>query len=399
MPDYRALSEDEMEDFHSFVRYAFSMTEGPRTPDDADSDDDDDDSERGTSYGYFVDDDLVSVCRHYHWQTWVRGEQHPLVGLSAVATPPEHRRSGYVRSMLEAALTEYRADGDYLSALWPFKHPFYERLGWGTAYSGYEYECDPSVLAQFRGGHDGTWTPMEADDWERLNPVHDAHGAAYELTIKRREQWWRGRIFEGWKQDPFVYGYERDGELAAYVSFIAEDEDDDTVLRTRDAAWVDMDARRALLGFLARHESQVDTIHLWSVDDDLLWMADDPREFDIKVHPAAMFRLVDVPAALEALSYPPDIEASVVLDVQDSLADWNDDTFRLDIADGTAVVERTDEETVDATFDIATFSQLYVGARDVSFFHRTGEIEVDDETASILASCFPERDVLLREGF
>lgn len=399
MPEYRPLSEDEMDDFDAFVQYAFSPSEGPWSPDEDDEDETTEEEKLGEAYGYFADVELVSICRHYPWQTWVRGERHPMAGLSAVATPPEHRRRGYVTEMLREALAEYREDGIYLSALWPFKHPFYERLGWGTTFTGYAHKCDPEDLAPFRGTHEGTWRRLNADDWERMNPVHDAHGAAFELTIEREEQWWRDRIFEGWKKDPYVYGLERDGELAAYVSFVVEDEADESQLRVRDVAWVDFEAREAIYGFLARHKSQVDRVHLWSIDDDLHWLVDDPGELDTELHSAAMFRLVDVASALESLPYPANIEAEFVLDVDDPLAEWNDGSFHVSIADGEAIVGTTVADDADASMRIDVLSQLYVGAQDVEFLTRTGQLETDAETAAVLDALFPETNVLLREGF
>lgn len=408
MPDYRPLSEEELADFRATVQYAFSITDGPWSPDDADAadepdaDEGTDEPDLGREYGYFDDGTLVSVCKHYEWRTWVRDDRHPLVGLSAVATPPEHRREGYVRDMLRAALADYRADDTYLSVLWPFEHDFYRRLGWGTAYHGFSHQCDPADLAEFRGRHEGDWVRLEPDDWERVNAVHDAHGASFELTIDREEDWWRERIFQGWTQDPFVYGYERDDDLAAYVSFVATDEDDDTdgtLLRTQDAAWTDHDAREALYGFLARHEAQVDRIHLWATDDDLLWLSRNPREIETERHPAAMFRLVDVPAALEAINHHAGVDAEFVLEVHDPIADWNDDRFHVGVEDGAASVSRAADAEPTATARIDVLSQLYVGARGVGDLTRTGRLEADDDTATTLAALFPERDVLLREGF
>lgn len=393
MPEYRPLSDDERDVFQEMVQYAFRIQEGPWSPDS----DDEDEPRIGESYGYVVDDAVASVCRHYHWTTWIRGTSHPLVGLSAVATPPEHRRQGYVREMLRCALQEYREDGTYLSVLWPFEHPFYRRLGWGTAFHGFSHRCAPDALSQFRDPDD-RWLRLHADDWERLDPVHDAHGAHFELTIEREEAWWRERIFEGWHQDPFVYGFERDGDIAAYIAYVADEDDDETVLRPRDVAWVDQDAREAVYGFLARHESQVERVQLWSTDDDLLWQVDDPADIETERHAAAMFRLVDAPVAIEALQYPPALDVTFDLAVEDPLADWNDGRFSVRVEDGSARVE-TSSGVADATLRIDALSQLFVGARDVEFLVRTDQLATNDETASALDAMFPASRVLLREGF
>jgi predicted acetyltransferase len=123
-----------------------------------------------------------------------------------------------------------------------------------------------------------------------------------------------------------------------------------------------------------------------------------PGDATAELHLGPMLRLVDVPAALKALSYPDDATLDLVVDVSDPLADWNDDTYRLVVENGTASVERA-ESDADATITVAALSQLYVGYRPADELATVGDLDAQEETVRALDTAFPERETLLREGF
>jgi|AntRauMinimDraft_4_1070384.scaffolds.fasta_scaffold00139_35 predicted acetyltransferase len=396
MPEFRHVPDEDRDAFRSLVSYAFSPEDGPFDAEEAD--DPPPGATVGTRYGLYDGDDLLTACKHIDFRTRVRGDYHDLHGLSAVASPPERRRQGLVGEMLHESLVTTREEGVYLSALWPFKRSFYAQYGWATATRAVEHELDPGALT-FAPSHDhGEFVALGADDWERAAAVHDAHGAPYELTMDRTEEWWRTRVFAGWRDDPFAYGFERDGDLAAYLTYTVEDGDGKT-LQVRDWAAVDHDARLAVLRFLADHDSQVDEVSIWTAADaDLLDLLPDTDDVEATVKLCPMARLVDVPDALAALSYPESADCDLVLDVADPLADWNDDSYRLQVADGTAVVERTDA-TPDVELGVGALSELYVGYRDAHALAAVGDVEAASEAVDALAACFPERPTFLREGF
>jgi len=396
MPEFRHVPEEDRDAFRAMVSYAFSPEDGPFDEDEAD--DPPPSATVGTRYGLYDNDDLLTACKLIDFRTRVRGDYHDLHGLSAVASPPERRRQGLVGEMLHESLARSREEGVYLSALWPFKRSFYAQYGWVTATRAVEHALDPSALS-FAPDHDqGEFVELDADDWERAAAVHDAHGAPYELTMDRTEEWWRKRVFSGWKDDPYAFGFERDGDLAAYLTYSVEDGDGKT-LHVRDWAAVDHVARLAVLRFLADHDSQVDQVHVWTPEDaDLLDLLPDTDDVEATVKLCPMARLVDVPDALEALSYPEDADVDLVLGVADPLVDWNDDTYRLSVVDGDATVERSDANP-DVELGVGALSELYVGYRDAHTLEAVGELDAESETVDALAECLPKRPTFLREGF
>ncbi len=75
--------------------------------------------------------DLAGACKIYRLDCHVAGVAMPTMGLAAVAVSPSHRRQGLGAHLCTHALRVAVARGDVLSALYPFRPDYYERLGWG----------------------------------------------------------------------------------------------------------------------------------------------------------------------------------------------------------------------------------------------------------------------------
>lgn len=384
--EYRPIREDEREAFRRMVSYAFSPESGPGLDEEREG------AYPGERYGLFDGDSLLCVCRQYFLDARVRGEDRPVAGLSAVASPPERRQRGHVAELLERSLADYRERGADCAILWPFEHAFYRRYGWATSNDYARYETTPEVLAPAAGPDRGKFQRVGADEWESLDAIHRAHGDRTELSLRRPEAWWRRRVFERWDDDPYVYRWD-DGEPRAYLAYTVEKDDGERTLRVTDIAYRDHDGFRQLLRFLALHRSQIDRVALRAPPDwPLFEMVDEPGEIECTRRAGPMVRLVDVQRALERLPIP---DERLVLSVADPLAPWNDRTFAL--ADGGC--EPVDEEpAVEA--GIGTLSQLYVGSRPLSTLERVGDLSGRDEGArSVLESLFPARRTYLGEHF
>ena len=395
----RPLSAEHFADFREIIDYGFHPTAGPQ--------DYDDEPERiADRYGAFDGEDLVSICAYYDHTATLRGEWVPLAGLAAIATPPEHRRQGYVSALIDDALERWR--GEYpLSALWPFDRSYYEQYGWATANTCVKFTCPPDQLAALRGAGEGQARPVSADEWRALQAVHEAQAETHTLALKRTsETWWRERVLhEGEDERPWAYAWERDGELRGYVVYEFTDQSvpdhSNRQLEVSDMAAADDDAWRGLVGFLADHDSQVSEI-LFETDGgtDPLDIVTDPGKVECELKTGPMARVVDVADALETCPYPDDAAADLTLAVTDDTADWNDGTFRLSIRDDDVECTPADVADPDATLDVGTVSQLVVGYHDVAAARRVGGLSVADENvADALAALFPTETGYLRTFF
>lgn len=324
MADYRQIP-DERGVFHEYRTYAFVPELGP-TPYDSDEHD----TPRallGSPRGIYPDADADAsepraVCRHYWLTARVRGDLHPTAGLAAVATPPEYRRQGYVGQLLEHSLEEYRERGCRFAVLWPFRYAFYRQFGWDTSNTIVTHECDPETLAFAAAATDreGSFTRLDADDYERLESAYDSFAERYALTLERSDDWWRYRLLENFDTDPYIYAYERDGAVRGYLIYTVEANDDhnERTMDVSELGFETYDDLLALLSFCHTHDSQVDRVRLRVPEQvPLLEIAAEPDEIETTVETGPMVRIVDVEKTLSALSYPA-LEAQLTLAVAET---------------------------------------------------------------------------------
>lgn len=399
MPDYRQVPEARVDDFREVTNYAFTPDSGPFDPDEAV-----DERRRrmwsfGERRGLFEAEDLLAVCSHIEFTARVRGAWLPLAGMSAVASPPEHRRQGFVGDLIVESLVEYRERGWPLSALLPFDYGFYARYGWETGCRYYSAEVDVEALSVTRAAASGRFRRVGPDDYEQLEPVYEAWLEDHQLATRRTGDWWRDRAFQGRETELFGCVWERDGEARGYVLYAVRDGEDGRKLTVHELAHVDHEAFVNLLRFCHDHDSQVDVVDLYGTSlDRLVDVIEDRDALDVEVAAGQMVRIVDVPLALESIDYPGVEEATVTLAVEDDHADWNDRTFDLVVEDGTASVVETEADP-DATVGIGTLSQLFVGYLSVERARAVGDLRVHTPEAAELDGMFPEEDVFLPERF
>lgn len=397
MVEYGPLPDDRRSTLDEILSYAFSPEDGP--PDSTEDRETPPQARIGHDRALFEGDDVLSVCRHLQFDARVRDVDIDMVGLSAVATPPEHRRQGRIRQLLAHSLREYRDWGYPISTLWPFSTPFYAQFGWATANHVAVQEGDPDLF-RFDGPPPGQYRRASPADSRALDEVLSNHAVQFDMAIDRTSEWWEKRTFHDWDTDPYVYLWERDGEPAGYVRYTVDATAAEKRLDVSELAYVDAQARRAMLRFVADHDSQVDAIRLSGPPADILLdTVDDPVSLDVTLTAGPMVRLVDVPDALSAISYPDSVAGSVTLAVDDPLVDWNDEIFTATVDDGEATVKPTGDDA-DIEVGIGALSQLFVGHRTVADLRNATELTVhDDRAATVLARAFPESTPYLRERF
>jgi predicted acetyltransferase len=410
MAEYRPVTGEHRARYHAILQQAFDPESGPApsyAEEEPEVDPDEWPPDLSEPRGLFDDGELVSTCKLYYLDATVRGDWTEIGGLGGVATPPEHRRKGYSRETIRAALREYRENGVDLVALWPSTVQFYRRFGWGTAAWTEKATVPPEQLAGIEGAEpaeDGRFRQLNVDDWERLRSVESERAERFGLSLRRSAEWWQKRTLAAWPSGPapYVYGYDVDGELRGYVLTHAREGDDGRRLDVQDLAGVDHAAERALLGFLATHDSQVDAVRMHGpLAGDLHELVPDPGEIDVETLVGSMVRLTDVARGLESLPWPTDVEDRFVLDVSDPLLDRNDDQFVVRIVDDDATVESAGGDVAgDASVGIGTLSRLAIGAIDVERAERLGDLTVhDDGIRGELDAAFRSEPVCLREFF
>jgi predicted acetyltransferase len=360
MADFRPIPDAHRERHFEIKSQAFRPTERS-----ADFDDDAPlpvPDQRADHRGLYAADDLVAVASICDLRARVRDEWHATAGVRAVATPPEHRGRGYARELLEASMAECYENSVRYSVLWPFAHEFYRDLGWGLVHTETTYEFEPGAVAGIATEQRGHFELVDPETPAPIEPVYETFAERYALAIQRSRDWWRDRVLD----EAWTYcWYPPDQETpAGYLVYEVENEGDEQVMCVDEFVAPSDRAREQLWGFVGRHAAQIDRVRVTLPEETRLFQeVADPNAVDCTVEPRAMFRLVDVEAALDDLSVERTAGASITVRVRDPLVDANDATFEIaPTSTGIECTRRAADSEPDLELAVSTLSKLFLGS-------------------------------------
>ena len=260
-------------------------------------------------WGAFDDDGtLMARIINNHLVSHLDG--HPVMngGIGAVSTLPEYRDSGAVRAIFAGLLPEARKRGEVISTLYPFSHAFYRKFGYETVCCKNAYELTPRQLEGF--AHHGwvrQWKP--GDSVEEYNRIYTLFAEKYNLSIIRDEAKLKEEHIHGefWKDRHFVYLLGNGDGAKAYVVFQDEFRPESAKLVVEEAAWVDPDGFRAVLGFLARFTADYGALRMvLPTNMDLRLYVRNPYEVRTEPDLGHMVRVVNTEKLLSLIRKPED---------------------------------------------------------------------------------------------
>lgn len=283
-------------------------------------------------WGAFDDNNtLMARVINNHFNFYVDGTAVKAGGIGAVATLPEYRNSGAIRAIFGKLLPEAYANGEVISALYPFKHEFYRKFGYETVIGWSQYSLTPELLCRYRfDGEAVKWNP--GDPIDDFMTVYNVFAPQYNLAHARTEE----QMLEQIKVDKpyidrkFSYVLKQNGEPIAYVIFTDIRHDPAAILNVEECAWTGRDGFRAVLGFLARFEADYGTIELkLPAGIDLLRVIVSPNAYAIKetVFPNFMVRVINAKKLLETIKKPADCDFTIK--ISDEIIEENNRTYRV----------------------------------------------------------------------
>ncbi|MSR22104.1 MAG: GNAT family N-acetyltransferase [Gemmatimonadetes bacterium] len=197
---------------------------------------------------------IVGGLRFYPLRMHLWGHAFRVQGIASVAVVPAARRQGIGLWMCERAIQIGLQGGAALSALYPFRAAFYERMGYALVGELHRYQFRAADLPELPGSD--RVHRLGRKEAARLLPglyeslLPETHG-----LVERTPEMWRS-VFE---QDDPIYGVSPEGgELRGY--FIARGErgriPDRATLWVRELLAADERAYQALVGWLSVQRDQ-----------------------------------------------------------------------------------------------------------------------------------------------
>ncbi|WP_297083440.1 enhanced intracellular survival protein Eis [uncultured Demequina sp.] len=320
---------------------------------------------------------LAAAATWYPYPAWIGGALVPTGALASVATAPEARRRGHVRALLRAGFEELHEAGVGWSGEHPFDPRFYDAFGYRRVPSSVVLELPFDRLPG--RARDVDAVPVAPDDPD-LRAIRRAFASRRSFTLDRDTPEGLGAHADGmparWR-DLFeapsataspVHAYRCEG---GYAIVATEGFGTDGVLHVVDAAWTDPAGRARVLALLTAWDGQTGRVRLELPTDDPLAR----RDADERSRPRTplQMRIVDVKAALTPLRAPEPAAGTLILELRDASAPWNDGRWRVTVAPDGCTVDPT-RETPDVTLDVGALVALLAGTTPAALI-ASGEAE------------------------
>lgn len=321
----------------------------------------------------------------------------PTALITAVASPPEHRRKGYIRRMFEDMFREQRALGVPLTALYPFYFPFYRSFGYELAHDAAHYSVKIEQFKPWRKAAErGRFVPIDVEQVkreaegqeggyvEKLNTIYVPWARRNLGNVTRDRAWWLHKLTHKEQNALAYFYYDHEGRPAGYIIYHLEDKGDwvrEMAIHEMQAA--DREAQEAIYGFIYNHDSQAQKATFWTpIDSAFASQLPDPREAEVKVHAGYMLRLLDIEGAFRQRAFAPEAQGEFSFSLTDEMLPANNGAYHVRVRDGRASVERlaggTGLET-GAHLNERSLAQLYAGYTSPRRAASMGQIKVTRE--------------------
>jgi predicted acetyltransferase len=343
----------------------------------------------------FVDGQPQATLVNHEMTQNIRGTVVPMGGVAGVSSLPAARRRGIVRQMFERVYELQREMEMPISALYPFRDSFYERMGYAGFPTPHYVTLKPEALAPLvRLEKPGSCEQVSMkdgfDEWRAFLERYQrqTHGFA----LRHRSYARRAQD----RNERWVAFARHEGEIVGAMTFritgYTERMQVDTFYTTSSAG------RYQLLDWIGRHTDQVKeaVIELRPDETPEVWFHDLGATVSTAPEhawPAPMGRVVNV-ARLSGIGCG---EGEVTLDVTDPLCAWNTGRFTLRGEGRRLVVEAGGEHATPIT--IQGLSALVFSGHDPADFPFRGWGNPGPATQQALRCLFPAATPDIHETF
>lgn len=278
-------------------------------------------AKRHAIWGMMHNDQLAAKMHLIPLSCYIDGKTFEMGGISSVATWPEYRRQGLIKSLLYHGLKQMKKDGQTISFLHPFSVPFYRKYGWELTFTNKQYTIPVDKMK-------GSWN---ARGYVRrtqrnillLDQIYTAYAKKFTGMLVRDEKWWEQRVLKD-KQHVAI-AYNEKAQPEGYVMYEVKA----NTFTVKDMAFTSANGWKLLLQFIANHDSMVEQVKMTVPEDDQLPLLVDEPRFEQKIVPYFMARIVDAFAFLKDYPFREEGTRAVKLHVEDDFFPENSGTYEI----------------------------------------------------------------------
>lgn len=317
------------------------------------------------------------------------GRSLPAPGVTAVGVLPSHRRRGINTRLMGTLLDQAAERHEPLAYLWASESPIYGRFGYGMASFCTEIEVAPE-RSSFVAGIDtgGRVRSLPRDQaLELMRPVYDRVAATRPGMIAVDDHWWTVLFHEPKRDEDeplFFAVHDSDqGVPDGYAVYKVKHEWIHSVprneLKLQHLIAETPQATAALWRFVLDVDL-VATVKAWDrpADEELQWLAAEPRRMNFMVSDGLWVRLIDIAASLAGRGYSAD--GRLVIEVEDAFRPRTSGTYELVVDSGEATCARTDDEPA-LSCSVQALGAAYLGGSSFRRLERAQQVRELDPGA------------------
>ncbi len=336
-------------------------------------------------------DRVIGQFNLYNFRMFRDGEIIPVGGIGGVAVAPEARREKIAYWMMLRAIQIMEQNSTPLSALYPFRHRFYHKLGWGKVGKVVRYRFNPKSLPAYPGKQHVT-PVITYEDQEEVMTCYRRWAEDRNGLFERDERVWYEKTFK----NELCFGYRspKSGEIEGYVLYSYKPLPFDTHfletdLSIRELIWTNRGAFRGLVGFLASQGDQVRSIEYHDQSglpfEQILSepvAVNGQRNMELGSEVAAvgsnlMGRIIRLRKILTLLGRGNHTKGKVTFNIKDDLNPENSKPVTVDFDNGHSEFPRNGSADITLSTDIATLSAIYWGAMRLPVAVWLGLVELE----------------------
>ncbi len=298
------------------------------------------------------------------------GQESKMGGIGGVATLPQYRRNGGIRSCFQAALPDMYRQGYDFSYLYPFSTGYYRKFGYECCCQGWQWQVNLGLLNPPKGC--GTFRLVEKShpQVEAIRALDQLWEKQYNMMVQHQESDydWVLKADPAVKQEFTYVCYDEAGNPNAYVSFRLANEPSGRNLFCNRFCFANKSGFQTAMSLFkslssdhpyVKFQTPVSTgfqylMPEWS-QGAAVWELMASR---------GMVRVVNVRRVLEKAAYQG--SGAVTLEIQDPQIPENTGCFTVSFADGKAKSVVPSQNAPDAVLTIPAFSALISGVCSLS---------------------------------
>jgi predicted acetyltransferase len=330
--------------------------------------------------GAFEDGALISSVASRFMFSRLLGKDRPTAGIAMVLTVPEARNKGLVKDLMSRVLRSEHEKGREASFLYPFKFPFYERMGYGYAGGVQRLRFEPSdLLSREKSGNAYRWEGdlKELGEALALKKVWAGHFEGGVLPDKTDLDRW-AKLIES-NPEHHLYLFEQEGEMRGYLDYILFHENGKRIIDVWDVVWRGLETMDSILEFLRAHRDQVHEIRLTlpKVFPFPLMTKSKRMLGPVQGYHDWMFRVLKLETLLQDKQVQTNFQGQWAFSVKDPILESNTGTYSF--SDGKLSFQKSLSEQ---EIPISAISSLLLGAVDFK----------QAKWADLIPGDFPEPD-------